>query len=268
MWGALRRPIRLGNLPFQLLWHYCNDLNIFSPLHIMGRIPSFPREERKGGEPMALTLRAARRDFSEDHPLPTAEMKLLAELEQHSGGHLTNTGGEPRPRPAFATTDLNAEIPPSGSNNERPSLHKRTTHGLIRFMIIFGIGVATTLAWQSRGNEIRAMIANSSPQLGWLAPQAALADTAPQAAPIVPATASPETQQLAVMSISLAAMQQSINQLTAQLVASQQQMASDNARLKQDLLAKLSSSPRPLAAPARKPAPVAPPQSVQEFPER
>ena len=216
---------------------------------------------------MALTLRAARRDFSEDHPLPTAEMKLLAELEQHSGGHLTNTGGDPRPRPAFATTDLNAEIPPSGSNNERPSLHKRTTRGLIRFMIIFGIGVATTLAWQSRGNEIRAMIANSSPQLGWLAPQAALADTAPEVAPIAPATASPENQQLEVMSVSLAAMQQSIDQLTAQLAASQQQMANDITKLKQDILAKLSS-PRPVVAPARKPAPVAPPPSLAGSPEQ
>jgi hypothetical protein len=51
------------------------------------------------------------------------------------------------------------------------------------------------------------------------------------------------------------------------LVASQQQMASDNARLKQDILAKLSSAPRPAAAPARKPAPVAP-QSTQEPPAR
>jgi hypothetical protein len=215
---------------------------------------------------MALTLRSAQHDFSEDHPWPTAEMKLLAELEQHSGGRLTNIAGEPPP--ALATTELNPEIRPSGSHNERLSLRKRTTRALTRFLIIFGMGVATTLAWQSRGNELRAMIANSSPQLGWLAPQAALADTAPEAAPTAPATASPETQQFEVMSISLAAMQQSIDQLTAHLVANQQQMASDNARLKQDILAKLNSAPRPIATPARKPVPLAPPQSVQESPER
>ena len=61
---------------------------------------------------MALTLRSARREFSEDHPWPTAEMKLLAELEQHSCGRLTNIAGEPPP--AFATTDLNA-----GDSSER-----------------------------------------------------------------------------------------------------------------------------------------------------
>jgi hypothetical protein len=130
------------------------------------------------------------------------------------------------------------------------------------------MGVGTTLAWQSYGDQIREMIANSSPQLRWLAPQAALAETAPEAEPIAPATASSERQQLEVMSISLAAMQQSIDQLTAHLVANQQQMASDNARLKQDILAKLNSAPRPVATPARKPVPVAPPQSVQESTER
>jgi hypothetical protein len=70
------------------------------------------------------------------------------------------------------------------------------------------------------------------------------------------------------MSISLAAMQQSIDQLTAQFVASQQQMASEIAKLKQDILAKVSVVPRPVAAPARKPAPAVPPQSLQELPER
>ena len=213
---------------------------------------------------MTLTLRSGLREFSEDHPRPTAEMKLLAELEQHRG-RPTTTAGEPRP--ALATTGLNAEIRQRGTNNERPPLRKRIARSLSRFLIIFGMGVAATLAWQSHDNEIRAIIANSSPQLGWLAPQAALADTAAETAPIAPATDSPENQQLEVMSISLAAMQQSIDQLTAQLVASQQQMASDIAKLKQDILAKLSS-PRPVVAPARKPAPVAPPPSLAGSPEQ
>jgi hypothetical protein len=186
-------------------------------------------------------------------------MKLLAELEQHRGGRPKNTAGEQRPA---ATADLNADI-----RRERPSLRKRTTRGLTRFLIIFGMGVAATLAWQSHDNEIRAMIANSSPQLGWLAPQAALADTASETAPIAPATASPETQQLEVMSMSLVAMRQSIDQLTAQLLAGQQQMASDVAKLKQDILAKLSS-PRPVAPPARKPAPAAPAPPLEGPPER
>ena len=108
---------------------------------------------------------------------------------------------------------------------QKPSFKKRAARYLTRFLIIFGMGVATTLAWQSRGDEIRAMIANSSPQLGWLAPQAALAGTAPEAAPIGSATASPESQQLEVMSISLVAMQQSIDQLTP-LVSSKRRVRS------------------------------------------
>ena len=214
---------------------------------------------------MALTLRSARREFPEDHPRPTAETKLLAELEQVSS-RPTKTAREPRP--AFATTDLNAKIRPSGSNNEQRSLRQRTTRGLTRFLIIFGVGVATTLAWQSYGNEIRAAIATSSPALGWLTPQAALAETPAEAEPIAPAAASAEMQQLEVMSVSLAAVQQSIDQLTAQLAASQQQMASEIAGLKRDLLAKLSPAPRPVAAPARKPPTAAPSPSLQEPPER
>jgi hypothetical protein len=211
---------------------------------------------------MTLTLRSVRREISDDHLWPTAEMKLLAELEHHSGGRPVKRSSEATPK----LSDLDEEVRPAGSKNERP-LFRRRTGGLTRVLIMFGMGVGATLAWQSYGDEVRATLANSYPQFGWLAPRAALAETAPEPAPIVPATASTEGQQLEVISISLAAMQQSIEQLTAQLVASQQQMASDNARLKQDILAKISSL-RPVAAPARKPAPVAAPPSAQEPSER
>jgi hypothetical protein len=100
---------------------------------------------------------------------------------------------------------------------------------------MFGMGVVTTLGWQTYGDEIRDTIGNSSPQLGWLAPQAAVAKTAPETEPIAPANASPENQQLEVMSLSLVTMQQSIDQLSNQFLASQQQMASDIAKLKQDI---------------------------------
>ena len=41
------------------------------------------------------------------------------------------------------------------------------------FLITFCIGVAATLTWQSYGDAAREMIANSSPELSWLAPRAA-----------------------------------------------------------------------------------------------
>src|SRR5437763_16515109 len=69
------------------------------------------------------------------------------------------------------------------------SFGKRALRGLARFLILFGIGVGATLAWQSYGDTAREMIASSSPPLGWLAPQAdAVAPSAAStAAPAAPA---------------------------------------------------------------------------------
>jgi hypothetical protein len=146
----------------------------------------------------------------------------------------------------------------------RPSLGRRASLGFARFLVIFCIGVGATLAWQSYGNAARAMIANLSPQLGWLAPHpASHAQTASDAvAPAAAATASADLQRLALV---LASVRQSIDQLAAQMVAGQQQMGGNIAKLQadeQEILHKLSAAPpRPATAPARKPAPVTPPSS-------
>ena len=142
----------------------------------------------------------------------------------------------------------------------RPSLARRALRGLARLLIVFSVGVGTTLAWQAYGDAARAMIANSSPQLGWLAPQ-----TAPVVliAPAPAGAASSDVQQLA---FGLAAVRQSVDQLTAQLEAGQRQMGGDIAKLQadeQEILHKLSAAPpRLAAAPAPKPAPVTPPPSA------
>jgi hypothetical protein len=145
---------------------------------------------------------------------------------------------------------------------KRPSLGKRATRGVARLLIIFCIGIAATLAWQSYGDVARAMIADSFPQLGWLAPQAA-APHAQIASDTVALSSSsdppPQLQQLKELSLLVAAMRQSVEQLAA----NQQQMAGDIAKLvadQQELLQKVSApAPRPAPAPARKPAP--PPSS-------
>jgi hypothetical protein len=52
--------------------------------------------------------------------------------------------------------------------NGQPSLRKRASRALARFLITFCISVAATLAWQSYGHPARELIANSYPQLaGW-----------------------------------------------------------------------------------------------------
>jgi hypothetical protein len=161
------------------------------------------------------------------------------------------------------------KIRPASLKGKQPSqpLGKRIARGLRRFLIVFCIGVAATLSWQSYGNEIREMIANSYPQLSWLQPQTAFAKTPPDVAPTTPATTSPDWQeQIKAMSLDLAAVRQnmdehlpavrqSMDQLAAQLLATQQQMASDIANLKaaeQNVLEKVSSAPPPRpAAPQR-----------------
>jgi hypothetical protein len=149
---------------------------------------------------------------------------------------------------------------------KRPSPGRRASRGLARFLVVFCSGVAATLAWQLYGDTARAMIANSSPPLGWLAPQSApvariapVAQIAPEA--VAPtAAASPELQQLTV---GLASVHQSIDLLEAQLAADQQQMAGGIAKLQadqQEILHKLSATPlRPAAAPPSKPTMGMPP---------
>jgi len=128
---------------------------------------------------------------------------------------------------------------------------------LMRLLITFCIGVAVALAWQSYGDAAREMIANSYPQLSWLAPQTAVAQTAPDT--IAPTTSPPDPQELKAMSADLAAVRQKVDQLAVQLAASQQQMARDFATklqaAEQDILDKISAPPlQPAAATVRKPA--------------
>jgi hypothetical protein len=130
--------------------------------------------------------------------------------------------------------------------SKRPSLGKRGSRVLARFVITFCVGVAATLAWQSYGDAVREIIVSSSPQLSWLAPQAA------------PAAASPDQQQLKAMLFGLAAMRQSVDQFSA----GQEQMTHEITNLRaaqQEILDKISvPPPRPAAAPARKPVPSTP----------
>ena len=163
-----------------------------------------------------------------------------------------------------AARPLNAKQSSLDTAVMRRSLGRRVSGALARFIVVSCIGIAATLAWQSYGDAARAMIANSSPQLGWLAPQTAPVQTAPDVvAPAAAAAASPDLQRLA---LGLASVRQSVDQLAAQFAAGQQQMVDDIAKKlqadEQEILQKLSAAPpRPTAAPARKPAPVTSPST-------
>jgi len=134
----------------------------------------------------------------------------------------------------------------------RPAPRRRAS----RFLITFGLGVAATLVWQSYGDAAREIIANLSPQLGWLAPQAAVAQTA--GATTAAATASLDQQEVNAMSLNLAAVRQRVDQLAAQIAAGQEQMTRDFTiklqAAEQGILEKISA-PLPQPAPVRRPAP-------------
>jgi hypothetical protein len=151
---------------------------------------------------------------------------------------------------------------------QRPSLGKRVSRALARFLVTFCIGVAATLAWLSYGDAAREMIASSSPQLGWLAPHPAPAQTSPNViAPAAPADPSLVQQQLNAISLGLGLVRQSVDQLAAQLTAGQEQMAREITLLRaveQQLVDKISlPPPRQAAAPTR-----VPPTPTQQPPVR
>jgi hypothetical protein len=125
--------------------------------------------------------------------------------------------------PAVRPADLKNDRLPNG----QPSLRKRASRTLSRFLITFCIGVATTLAWQSYGDAAREMIANLYPQLGWLAPQAepATQNTPDMIVLAAPAAPSFDQQQLNAISIDLEAVLQSIDRVAPSIVAGQEQMA-------------------------------------------
>jgi len=169
--------------------------------------------------------------------------------------------------PAIRPADLKNDRSP-----KRPqSLRVQAPLALVRFLITFCVGVAATLAWQSYGDAAREMIANSSPQLSWLAPQAApVEQSAPDAtAPAATRAAAVDPQQFNPVSFDLDAVRQSVDRIVAgqeqitrtvdQLAAGQEQMAREINKLQaieQYMLYKNSDPPpRPAAAPAPAPKP-------------
>jgi hypothetical protein len=177
--------------------------------------------------------------------------------------------------PAIRPADLKNDR----SLKRRQSLGMRVPLAIARFLITFCVGVAATLAWQSYGDAAREMIANSSPQLSWLAPQAAsVGQSAPD--PIAPAASgasAADPQQLNAVSIDLDAVRQSVDRIAAgqeqitrtvdQLAAGQEQMAREINKLQaieQYMLYKNSEpQSRPAVAPAPAPAPKPAPRPAQ-----
>jgi hypothetical protein len=131
--------------------------------------------------------------------------------------------------PTVRPADLKNDRYPNG----RSSVVKRALIALVRFLIIFCIGVSATLAWQSYGDRVRETIASSYPQLNWLAPQG---EPVPQntldAIALTSRTASPpDQQQPNAISLDLDAVRQAIDRIATAIASSQEQMTSSADRI-------------------------------------
>jgi hypothetical protein len=174
-----------------------------------------------------------------------------------------------RPRPVEMTHE---PLPPPPQR----SLGSRAVRRFLRLVITLAIGVGGTLAWQTFGDDARQMAAMAYPeQLGWIAPQAAATPAAAPSAPATLASAAPaapslDQQQLNSLSLNIAAVRQSIEQLGTQVVSAQQQMSGEIARLQaseQDILNKIAApAPRPAPVVARKPPPPPAPTALSPPP--
>src|SRR6266853_2896320 len=158
-------------------------------------------------------------------------MPSPAKSEFYAGLLPVEPSDEPPPvRPTTLEND-------QSQNNTQPSLRKRASRAFSRFLITFCIGGASTLAWQSYGDAARAMIANSYPQLGWLAPQAEpVAQNVPETIALV--APSFDQQQINAMSLDLDAVRQSIDRIATSIAAIQEQMSRSADRIATEQIAR------------------------------
>jgi len=148
---------------------------------------------------------------------------------------------------------------------DKPSRPRRRSRAFARFLFAVCLGVAGTLAWQSYGDVPQQMAASWAAQNGWSLPWLSYREAdqrkppTPSAEQAIARTVSSLERQLSAIAVSLAAMQQKIEQLDA----GQAKTASDIATLQatdEEIRHQIAAPPqRPAAAPASKPIPTAPP---------
>ena len=137
----------------------------------------------------------------------------------------------------------------------RPSIGRRIFRTLTRFSIAVLIGVGATLGWQSYGDEAKEMLVAQVPTLGWVL------SVSTTRSPVVAATSTDPTRQLAPLASTLDAVRRSVEQLAAK----QEQMARNIAALRaaeEDARQKISSTPS-APAPAQQAASIPQPKPPQ-----
>jgi hypothetical protein len=95
----------------------------------------------------------------------------------------------------------------------RSSLGKLVSFVFTRALLIFVVGFAAGMAWQTYGGGVRKAIAGWSPRLAWVAPAAAPADNS--------------HERLKATSLALAAVRQSVDKLATEVDRLQDQGAGE-----------------------------------------
>ena len=178
--------------------------------------------------------------YSQSPPL-TAEETLFGGYARDPDVRSDQRMGSRRVKPSVDSSypqRFGAGQPTSG----RPSIGKRMFRSLVRFSIAVLVGVGGTLGWQSYGDEAREMLVAQAPALDLLLP------VSTTKSPVMAATSTDATRQLAPLASTLDAVRRSVEQLAAK----QEQMAQNIAALRS---AERTSSTPP--APAPTPAPQA-----------
>jgi hypothetical protein len=104
----------------------------------------------------------------------------------------------------------------------RPSIGRRMFRTLTRFSIAVLIGVGATLGWQSYGDAAKEMLVAQVPALDWVL------SVSTTSSPVLAATSTDPTRQLAPLASTLDAVRRSVEQLAAR----QEQMARNIAALR------------------------------------
>lgn len=158
-----------------------------------------------------------------------------------------------RPRPSATVKNI-------ASTAKKRSVGRRPMRAVVRFFIAILIGAGATLAWQSYGDEAKAMVRTWAPSLAWLLPSATKSPRDAQVPTAAFVTSADVERQFKPVALDLSNVRQRIDQLATRLedlAARQEKMAQDVAILpaiEQEVREKLSPPPQPrTAAPRRTP---------------
>jgi hypothetical protein len=165
-------------------------------------------------------------------PDPTQSDPIHSE-SAHSSDASASTGRWLVELPVAMRADRPTQLNDGLIRARRPSRRRRVLVAAARVAATFCIGVAATLAWQPYGDAARMMIANASPQLGWLAPPAAPGVAAVAPAPQLRAAPSSDLDTVRERIDRIAITQEQMTSVVAQLTAGQEQIAKEIAKVRE-----------------------------------